>query len=52
MCIRDRAYVSYNVDPFTIRERFAESYDILNKCLTEEIFDYQGKFYDLKAVSV
>lgn len=45
-------YVSYNIDPFTSRERFAECYDILNKCLTEEIFDYQGKFYDLKAVSV
>jgi len=45
-------YVSFNVDPFTSRERFAESYDILTKCLTEELFDYQGKFYNLKAVSV
>ena len=32
-------YVSYNVDPFSSRERFAESYEILKKCLTEEIFD-------------
>ena len=45
-------YVSFNVDPFTSRERFAESYEILTKCLTEELFDYQGKFYNLKAVSV
>ena len=35
-----------------VRERFAESYEILTKCLTEELFDYQGKFYNLKAVSV
>jgi len=45
-------FVSYNVDPFTSRERFAESYEILKKCLTEELFDYAGKFYNLKAVSV
>jgi len=45
-------YVSYNIDPFTSRERFAESYDILQKCLTEEIFDYEGKFYNLKSVSI
>jgi alkanesulfonate monooxygenase SsuD/methylene tetrahydromethanopterin reductase-like flavin-dependent oxidoreductase (luciferase family) len=45
-------YVSYNIDPFSSRERFAESYDILQKCLTEEIFDYEGKFYNLKAVSI
>src|SRR6266699_1728010 len=45
-------YVSFNVDPFTSRERFAESYEILQKGLTEELFDYKGKFYDLKAVSV
>jgi alkanesulfonate monooxygenase SsuD/methylene tetrahydromethanopterin reductase-like flavin-dependent oxidoreductase (luciferase family) len=45
-------YVSYNVDPFTSRERFAESYEILQKCLTEEIFDYEGKFYNLKSVSI
>ena len=42
-------YVSYNVDPFSSRQRFAESYEILKKCLTEEIFDYKGDFYDLKA---
>ena len=45
-------YVSYNVDPFTSRDRFAETYDIIQKCLTEEIFDYEGKFYNLKAVSI
>ena len=45
-------YVSFNVDPFTSRDRFAETYDISMKCLTEELFDYKGKFYDLKSVSV
>ena len=45
-------YVSYNVDPFTSRQKFAESYEILQKCLTEEIFDYEGQFYNLKAVSI
>ena len=45
-------YVSYNVDPFTSRERFAESYEILQKCLNEELFDYEGRFYNLKAVSI
>ena len=44
--------MSYNVDPFSSREHFAESYEILKKCLTEEIFDYRGDFYNLKAVSV
>jgi len=43
--------VSYNIDPFTSRERFAESYDIVNRCLTEELFDYEGKFYNLRSVS-
>ena len=45
-------YVSYNIDPFTSRERFAESFEIMKKCLTEEIFDYTGDFYNLKAVSI
>ena len=45
-------YVSYNVDPFTSRQRFAECYDILTKCLTDELFDYDGQFYNLKAVSI
>ncbi len=45
-------FVSYNIDPFTSRERFVESYDILTRALTEEIFDYEGKFYKLRAVSV
>ena len=44
--------ISYNVDPFTSRERFAESYDIVKRCLSEELFDYEGKFYNLRAVSV
>lgn len=45
-------FVSYNIDPFTSRERFIESYDILTRCLKEEIFDYEGQFYNLRAVSV
>ena len=45
-------YVSSNVDSFTSRERFAESYEIIQKCLTEELFDYEGRFYELKAVSI
>lgn len=45
-------YVSYNVDPFTGRERLHESYDIIHKCLTEEIFDYEGKYWNLTGVSI
>jgi alkanesulfonate monooxygenase SsuD/methylene tetrahydromethanopterin reductase-like flavin-dependent oxidoreductase (luciferase family) len=45
-------YVSYNVDPFTSRARFAECYDIIRRCLTEEMFDYDGQFYKLRSVSV
>jgi alkanesulfonate monooxygenase SsuD/methylene tetrahydromethanopterin reductase-like flavin-dependent oxidoreductase (luciferase family) len=45
-------YISYNIDPFTSRARFAESYDIVRRCLTEEIFDYDGEFYKLRSVSV
>ncbi len=45
-------FVSYNVDPFTSRERFVETFDIIQRCLKEEIFDYEGKFYQLRAVSV
>lgn len=45
-------YVSYNVDPFTGRERLMESYDIIHKCLNEEIFDYNGKFWNLTGVSI
>ncbi len=45
-------YVSYNVDPFTGRQRLMESYDIIHKCLNEEIFDYKGKFWDLTGVSI
>jgi alkanesulfonate monooxygenase SsuD/methylene tetrahydromethanopterin reductase-like flavin-dependent oxidoreductase (luciferase family) len=45
-------YVSYNVDPFTGRQRLKESYDIMHKCLNEEIFDYEGKFWKLTGVSI
>ena len=40
-------YVSYNIDPFTSSERLCEAYDIIYKCLTEEIFDYDGKYWKL-----
>jgi alkanesulfonate monooxygenase SsuD/methylene tetrahydromethanopterin reductase-like flavin-dependent oxidoreductase (luciferase family) len=45
-------YVSYNVDPFTSRERMKESYEIIQKCLTEEVFDYEGKYWNLTGVSI
>jgi alkanesulfonate monooxygenase SsuD/methylene tetrahydromethanopterin reductase-like flavin-dependent oxidoreductase (luciferase family) len=45
-------YVSYNVDPFTSRERLKEAYDIVHKCLTEEVFDYEGKHWNLTGVSI
>ena len=45
-------YVSYNVDPFTSRERLKESYDIIHKCLNEEVFDYEGKYWKLTGVSI
>ena len=45
-------YVSYNIDPFTSRERLKESYEIIQKCLTEEIFDYDGKYWKLTGVSI
>ena len=45
-------FVSYNVDPFTSRERVKESFDIIFKALTEEQFDYDGKFYQLTKVSI
>jgi alkanesulfonate monooxygenase SsuD/methylene tetrahydromethanopterin reductase-like flavin-dependent oxidoreductase (luciferase family) len=45
-------YVSYNIDPFTSSERLAESYDIVHKCLTEELFDYDGKYWKLTGVSI
>ncbi len=45
-------YVSYNVDPFTSRERLREAYDIISGCLTEEIFDYEGKYWNLTGVSI
>ena len=45
-------YVSYNIDPFTSSERLREAYDIIYKCLTEEIFDYDGKYWKLTGVSI
>jgi len=45
-------YVSYNIDPFTSRERLKESYDIIHKCLNEEVFDYDGKYWKLTGVSI
>ena len=45
-------YVSYNVDPFTSRERLKESYEIIHKCHTEEVFDYDGKYWKLTGVSI
>ena len=45
-------YVSYNIDPFTSRERLTESYDIIHKCHNEEVFDYDGKHWKLTGVSI
>lgn len=45
-------YVSYNIDPFTSRERLTEAYDIIHKCHNEEIFDYDGKHWKLTGVSI
>jgi alkanesulfonate monooxygenase SsuD/methylene tetrahydromethanopterin reductase-like flavin-dependent oxidoreductase (luciferase family) len=45
-------YISYNLDTFTGRERFEEAYQIVQKCLNEEIFDYDGKHWKLTSVSV
>lgn len=45
-------YVSYNVDPFTSSERLRESFDVVHKCLTEELVDYDGKYWKLTGVSI
>src|SRR5436189_4737099 len=45
-------FVSYNIDPFTSRERFVESYDIMTRALKEDIFDYEWQFYKLRSVSI
>jgi alkanesulfonate monooxygenase SsuD/methylene tetrahydromethanopterin reductase-like flavin-dependent oxidoreductase (luciferase family) len=45
-------YVSYNIDPFTSRERLTEAYDIIHKCYNEEVFDYDGKYWKLTGVSI
>ncbi len=45
-------YVSYNVDPFTSHSRQREAYEIIQKCLTEELFDYEGKYWKVTNVSI
>lgn len=45
-------YVSYNIDPFTSRERLRESFDIIFRCLTQEVFDYEGKYWNVTGVSI
>lgn len=45
-------YISYNADPFTGRERFEEAYGIIQRCLNEEIFDHEGKHWNLTGVSI
>jgi alkanesulfonate monooxygenase SsuD/methylene tetrahydromethanopterin reductase-like flavin-dependent oxidoreductase (luciferase family) len=45
-------YASYNVDPFSGRERFSEAYEIIQRALSEEVFDYEGKFWNLTRVSI
>jgi alkanesulfonate monooxygenase SsuD/methylene tetrahydromethanopterin reductase-like flavin-dependent oxidoreductase (luciferase family) len=45
-------YVSYNIDPFSSRDRLKEAYDVIHKGLTEEVFDYDGKYWQLTGVSI
>jgi len=45
-------YVSYNVDPFSSHERQREAFIIIQKCLNEELFDYEGKFWKVTNVSI
>lgn len=45
-------YVSYNIDPFTSHARQREAYEIIQKCLTEELFDYEGKFWKVTNCSI
>ncbi|MBF6571443.1 MAG: LLM class flavin-dependent oxidoreductase [Candidatus Binataceae bacterium] len=45
-------YVSYNIDPFSSHARQREAYEIIQKCLTEELFDYEGQFWKVTNVSI
>lgn len=45
-------WVSYNMDPFTSRQRFTEAYHIIHRALTEEIVDYEGEFWNIAQASI
>jgi alkanesulfonate monooxygenase SsuD/methylene tetrahydromethanopterin reductase-like flavin-dependent oxidoreductase (luciferase family) len=45
-------WVSYNMDPFTARERFVEAYHIIHRALTEELVDYEGEFWNIAHASI
>jgi len=45
-------WVSYNLDPFTARKRFTESYRIIQRALTEEVLDYDGDFWNVVQASI
>lgn len=45
-------WVSYNMDPFTSRKRFTEAFEIIQKCLTEELVDYEGEFWNIAKASI
>jgi alkanesulfonate monooxygenase SsuD/methylene tetrahydromethanopterin reductase-like flavin-dependent oxidoreductase (luciferase family) len=45
-------WVSYNMDPFTARKRFAEAYHIIHRALTQELVDYEGEFWNISHASI
>ena len=45
-------WVSYNMDPFTARNRFAEAYHIIHQALTQELVDYEGEFWNISRASI
>ena len=45
-------WVSYNMDPFTARKRFAEAYHIIHQALTQELVDYEGDFWNIAHASI
>lgn len=45
-------WVSYNMDPFTARKRFAEAYHIIHRALTQELVDYEGEFWNIAHASI
>jgi alkanesulfonate monooxygenase SsuD/methylene tetrahydromethanopterin reductase-like flavin-dependent oxidoreductase (luciferase family) len=45
-------WVSYNMDPFSARSRFAEAYQIINRALTQELVDYEGEFWNISHASI